>query len=293
MENNIVFHNNKYLRYKDSNIGFLIHSLSYWLSINDNIRVYKDGDNWTIIWLDNYIKRFLSGCEKIWIDIKYSEDEINKIIINIIKLNKNLESPYIRLLWYFWNSIDPFNTTWSSMFSIWIVDLNLNTNDKSLTISDIKRKEIDTNSLKISRNYAQNYIDNLKYIKEWYDNVIITDNNNNLLETLNHNIFLVIDKTVITPALWNIVPWIIRGLIIGICKELKINIQEREINKKELEICEEVFISSTAFWIIKVKNINNINYKIFPTTDKIIKYINNELKLKNKIWKIVVTKIKI
>lgn len=87
-----TYYNWEYVNYDDVKIGLFSNSLNYGTWVIESIRCNKKGDNIFIIWLDEYIDRFLGGLEYRWYEIKETKSDIKKIIIK--RLSKNSKQKF-------------------------------------------------------------------------------------------------------------------------------------------------------------------------------------------------------
>jgi len=90
-------------------------------------------------------------------------------------------------------------------------------------------------------------------------------------EATGMNIFLVRNGTLITPGFdQDILEGITRDSVITIAKDLGLDIQERPVDKTELLIADEVFLSGTAAKVTPIKQIENYQLSTHrPITEKI------------------------
>ena len=89
---------------------------------------------------------------------------------------------------------------------------------------------------------------------------LLVDKNKNVTEGSRSNIFLVKGNCLYTPPENKILKGITRQKIFDICKDLKIEIQEKEIPQKELVFYETAFLSGTSPGILPVKLIDNYRF---------------------------------
>lgn len=72
------------------------------------------------------------------------------------------------------------------------------------------------------------------------------------------NIFFVMAETVITPDMESgLLPGIVRGKVIEICRQKGIPVEERKVLPGELQACEEAFITNSLLGVMPLVNIHN------------------------------------
>jgi len=211
------YHNWVYCNYNDISIWLFSHSLNYWSAVIESVRFHKN-TNWVFVfWIEQYIDRFLEWLNYRFYSISESKTDIFKIIVKLLILNKNFKDPYIRVIAYIWdNSINTINTNVN--FSISITDLFVPNNTLKACISSFYRTNDKSNNYKLSSNYSRNIIEQINAQRKGYDVVIFTWENNEILEWLSENIFIVINSIVYTPNAINIVDWINRRITIWFLK---------------------------------------------------------------------------
>jgi branched-chain amino acid aminotransferase len=93
------------------------------------------------------------------------------------------------------------------------------------------------------------------------------------------NVFIVRDGKIITPGVdQDILEGITRDSVIVIAKELKYEVEVRAIDKSELLIADEVFLTGTAAKITPVKKIENYT---LPKERPVIEKLSTKLNLIN------------
>jgi len=102
---------------------------------------------------------------------------------------------------------------------------------------------------------------------------ILVDKNNNICEGSRSNIFFIKDSILHTPKTEKILNGISRGNIIKICKDLKIEIHEVNINKIRINDYDSAFITGTSPLVLAIKTIDNHKYN---TNNKILSKLRNK-----------------
>jgi len=108
---------------------------------------------------------------------------------------------------------------------------------------------------------------------------ILYTKNGNVLETTTANFFLVKNNKVITPKK-NILMGTTRNFVVKFTKE-KFGVEEREVKAKEIDTCDEAFITATNKDVLPVIRIDEKiigNGKVGKVTKELIKMYNQEVK---------------
>ena len=118
------------------------------------------------------------------------------------------------------------------------------------------------------------YVMASKYANENnFDDVILLNTNNNIIETTNSNLFILNYNKVITPPLKDgCVDGSMRKLLISIIKN-KYEFEEESISENDLDTCSEVILSNSTYGVRGIKKINEVTYN----NSNLYKYLINSL----------------
>ncbi|MGH4141125.1 aminotransferase class IV [Clostridium sp.] len=89
---------------------------------------------------------------------------------------------------------------------------------------------------------------------------ILVDDNGFITEGSKSNIFMVIDSTVVTSKVENVLPGITRQFIIKSCQTLGIDFQERNIHEKDIESLTGLFISGTSPEVLPIQCVDSFSF---------------------------------
>lgn len=89
---------------------------------------------------------------------------------------------------------------------------------------------------------------------------ILVDNNGNITEGSKSNIFMIKNEKVITAPLKEVLPGTTRNIIIGICTKLGLKVLEENVNYKNIDKVDAIFISGTSPKVLPVKTVGNIQF---------------------------------
>lgn len=131
------------------------------------------------------------------------------------------------------------------------------------------------NAKVVNYSFRDNVNEQIK-INDAYE-AILVDRNENVTEGSRSNIFMVKDGVLITSKVETVLPGVTRGSVISIAKKCEIPLEEREINYKELETMDAVFMTGTSPKLLPIKKIiyNGNIIKLRSVNDEIlIKLIN-------------------
>ncbi len=111
---------------------------------------------------------------------------------------------------------------------------------------------------KLSAAYMTSALAKTEAVEAGFDEAILLNSQGKVSEASSTNIFLVRNGELITPAFnQDILEGITRDSVITIARDLGIKTWERPVDKSELFIADEVFLSGTAAKITPVNRIEN------------------------------------
>jgi len=94
-----IWMDGEFVDWANANIHILTHTLHYGLGAFEGIRCYKTPKGSAIFRLQEHTDRLFNSCHILQIKIPYTPKQINKAIIETVRVNK-LEECYIRPIVY-------------------------------------------------------------------------------------------------------------------------------------------------------------------------------------------------
>lgn len=202
------------------------------------------------IFIDEHMDRIYDSIRELDINFKISKDSLKE---EIFKYIENEDYKALRI------------TVFDEGYNLSLRNINYTCEDYingyKINISPIRRGNSFIYKHKTT-NYAENIYSKKYAADNGYDEAIFINTENKILEGSMTNIFFIKDKKVYTPKEdMYILPGIIRNEIIKIIRDLNIQILECEIDFKEIHEFDFCFITNSLVDIIKVNNIEDIQYK--------------------------------
>ena len=201
--------------------------------------------------LEEHIKRLKSTSKLTGLEIWLKENFIESSIKKLIEKN-NIENGSLKFLLNF-----------DKKYFICYFEKVTFPTDKDFKegiSTALYNKERKNPNAKVLNNNFRNDLD--KFIKEKdIFEAILVDRSGFITEGSKSNIFMVKGDKLITTPSKAVLPGITRKQVIDICNELNISIVEKYISYKDLKKIDGIFISSTPFDILPVKNVDDIKLK--------------------------------
>jgi len=232
------------------------HGFLYGDGVFEGIRSY----NKLIFKLDEHLDRLYESAHTIMINIPLTKKEMTKAIIKTLQMNK-LKDAYVRLVISRGVGdlgLDPKKCKKPSI--IIITDkIALYPNEfyrKGLAIITVPTMRNVPNALNPgikSLNYLNNILAKIEAGNCGYNEAIMLSQEGYVAEGTGDNVFIVKNKTLITPPTYiGSLKGITRDAIIQIARKNKIAFEETILTRHELYNADEVFLTGTAAEIIPV-----------------------------------------
>ena len=229
------------------------HAIHYGTSIFEGIRAYWNSKNLNIFRLDDHIERFRNSGKYYSISLNFSNKDIKKAVINLCKKNKMKKSCYIRPFYFVGQyginlHVTEKAPTHVAMFMFPFGDLF---NKKGITagVSSWRKFSISSTppQAKMGGNYLNSILATQESKRNGYDEAILLDKFGNVSEAPGENIFIVLNNEIITPPTSSsALKGITRDSIFSLVEDRNYESSIREINRSELYIADEIFLTGTA-----------------------------------------------
>ncbi|KGG15281.1 MULTISPECIES: branched-chain amino acid transaminase [unclassified Prochlorococcus] len=254
----------KCVPFKDAKLSIATHALHYGTGAFGGMRAVPDPNNensFLLFRLDKHAKRLSQSAKLLLTDL--SESFISESLITWIKTNKPSKPIYIRPFVYTSDlGIAPRLHNIETDFFIYGLELGDYLSPEGVTcrISSWKRQEDASLPLrgKISGAYITSSLAKTEAVKSGFDEALLLNSQGKVSEASGMNLFIVRDGNLITPGVdQDILEGITRSSVIEIARHLNINCIERAVDKTELFIADEVFLTGTAAKITPIKQIES------------------------------------
>jgi len=300
-----AFFEGKYIKIEDAKVSIMTNSLQYGTAFFGGIRAYLNPDDkaFYIFRLDDHYKRFLSSARILGCKFKYSADELKEITIGLLKKNKPKSNAYFRPF-AFINHTELGPNLANEVFDFALYSIPLEEymplgKGLSLLVSSWQRisdTAIPTRA-KVSGGYVNSSLARKEANENGYDEAIMLNNKGYVAEGSAENFFMVRNGKLITPGLSEgILEGITRRSIIQIAADMGIETIERPVERSEIYVADEVFLTGTGCqvaWVEKIDKRTIGNGKIGPITEKLREKFFNVVTGKDKEYSEWRTKVEI
>ncbi|WP_320664482.1 branched-chain amino acid transaminase [Prochlorococcus sp. MIT 1223] len=252
----------KCVPFEEANVSIATHSLHYGTAAFGGMRAIPDPlkrERILLFRVDKHIKRLCQSAKLLLTDL--SEEYVMESLTEIIKANKPDMPIYIRPFVYTSDlGIAPRLHNIETDFFIYAIELGdyLSPDGVTCRISSWTRQEDCALPLrgKISGAYITSSLAKTEAVKSGFDEALLMNRHGKVSEASGMNLFIVRNGELITPGVdQDILEGITRSSVIELAKKEGITVIERPVDKTELFIADELFLTGTAAKITPIKRI--------------------------------------
>jgi len=284
----------KFVPYSEAKVGVLTHAFNYGTAAFAGIRAYWNEEEQQLFIFrpfDHY-RRFLNSAKILRMELKQTPESLTKITVELLRKDGYQCDIYIRPLAYKADEVIGVKLHGLrdeiSIVAIPFERYLNNDTDAHATISSWRR--VDDNAIpargKIAGAYANSALAKTDAVQAGFDEALVLTQDGHLSEGSAMNVFMVRDGLLVTPsATDNILEGITRRSVIELAqKELGMTTIERTIDRTEVYICEELFITGTAAQITAITKVDHRPVgtgKMGPVTTKLRELFQDVIRGKN------------
>lgn len=275
-----AFFQGKQVKIEDAKVSIQTNALQYGTAIFGGIRGYYNADEKAVyvFRLDDHYKRFLSSARILGTPLPYTLEELKKITLDLVKKNKPTTDAYLRPYGYVGNlELGPNLANTTLDFALYMIPLGEYLPvSKGLNMGVSSWQRISDNAIPSRAKASGGYINSALARKEatdnGYDEAILLNKHGHVSEGSAENFFMIRDGVLITPSVSEgVLEGITRRSVVQIAKDMGIPVEMRSIERTELYVADEIFLSGTGCQVAWVQSIDKriITEKIGPITKQI------------------------
>lgn len=269
MEKRLIWLNGQILPLDEAKINILSPTTQFGANVFEGIRCYWNEDSKQLyaFRLAEHYQRLKKSIKIFRMEDKYSIDEMQQGLIDVIKANEYKEDIAVRQTIF----IDGFGSWMSKgpvgMFIAPIPKPGTESIPNGFRCAVSSWERISEKNLspkvKVGANYINSRMAQIEALENGYDTAILMNSHGKISEGTGSCLFIVRDGLLITPPVTaSILESITRETIIKLAREvLNIETVERDIDRTELYICDEVFLCGSAVEITPVINVDGYTVK--------------------------------
>jgi branched-chain amino acid aminotransferase len=256
----------KIVPYSEAKVGVLTHALNYGTAAFGGMRAYwnADQEELNIFRPIDHYRRFLNSSRLLMMDFDRSPEELTQVTLELLHAEGYRRNIYIRPLAFKADeSIGVKLHGLRDELSIVAVPFERYvTNDTNAHVTFSSWRRVDDNMIpargKISGAYANSAFVKSDAVLAGFDEALVLNQDGHVSEGSAMNIFMVRDGVVATPPITdNILEGITRRSVMELLsQELGLTLVERPIDRTEVYLCDEFFMTGTAAQITAVTRVD-------------------------------------
>jgi branched-chain amino acid aminotransferase len=262
----LIWQNGELVAWEDAKVHVLTHGLHYGTGVFEGERAYLTPQGTAIFRHHDHLERLFKSAELYYMPIPYTLEELRKATHELIAAN-GLTECYIRPIafrGYGQMGINPLEAPVEVSIAVWTWGAYLGEEGKRhgvrAKVSSWRRIPHDSliPHAKATGQYLNSVLAKIEATKAGYEEAILLDSHGFVSEGTGENIYAVRDGKVVTPPQTAaILDGINRKSVLQICRDLGVEVIERDLARAEVYLADEVFMSGTAAEIVPVREIDD------------------------------------
>lgn len=256
----------KIVPFGEAKISVATHGFNYGTAAFGGLRAYWNDSQGKLFLFrpQDHFRRLLNSAKMMAMDIPHTPESLTQITLDLLRADGWQRNVYIRPIVYkadegigvrLHNLRDAL-----TIFALPFDQYVKNDTDAHVTVSSWRR--VDDNTIpargKISGAYAGSALAKTDAARAGFDEALLLDHAGHIVEGSAMNVFMLRDGALITPPVTdNILEGITRRSIIELARnELGLTVVERSIDRSEVFICDEFFMTGTAAQLTVVTKVD-------------------------------------
>ncbi len=256
----------KIVPFEDAKVSVATHAFNYGTAVFGGLRGYWNDEQkkMYVFRPQDHFRRLLNSAKMMCMEVPHTPESLTEITLELLKAEGWQRDIYIRPLIYkseLGIGVRLHNLTDDiTIFSLPSFQYIKNDTSAHVTVSSWRR--VDDNVIpargKVSGAYANSALIKTEASRAGFDEALVLNQDGHVSEGSAMNVFMVRDEVVITPPVTdNILEGITRRSIIELVqKELGLTVVERSIDRTELYIADELFMTGTAAQVVAVTRVD-------------------------------------
>jgi branched-chain amino acid aminotransferase len=257
----------KIVPYSQAKVGVLTHALNYGTAAFGGLRSYWNEEQAQLYLFrpQDHFRRFLDSTRLLCMEFEQTPESLTQIALDLLRVEGYRCDVYIRPLAFKADEIIGVRLH-DLHDEISIVALPFDryvANDTNAHVTFSSWRRVDDNMIpargKISGAYVNSAFIKTDAVRAGFDEALVLTQEGHVSEGSAENIFMLRNGTLITPPVTeNILEGITRRTVLELARnELGLPVIERPIDRTEVYLCEEFFLTGTAAQITAVTHVDH------------------------------------
>lgn len=264
---NYAYFRGEIVPYSEAKLGVLTHGLNYGTAVFAGVRAYwnEEHEQLYVFRPADHFQRLLQSAKVMCMDFDHSPESLTKLTLKLLRKEGYRRDIYIRPLAYKADEIIGVKLH-DLIDEITIAALPFDTyvaNDTNAHVTFSSWRRLDDNMIpargKVSGAYANSALIKTDAVKSGFDEALVLTQDGHVSEGSAMNIIMVRNGVLVTPSITeNILEGITRRTVIDLARqELGIATIERPIDRTEIYMSEELFMTGTAAQIVAITQVDH------------------------------------
>lgn len=266
MQTKYAFFEGEIVPIDQARVNVMTHALHYGTACFGGIRAYWNeiDEQLYVFRLSDHIDRFLASARLLLMDLPYSPAKMHATVLDLLRCEGFRADTYVRPLAYkadlrigvMLHGMKDELTIFATPFGRYI------DKEEGADVCISTWRRIDDNAIPARGKFAGAYV-NSAFVKseallDGYDEAIVLDAQGHVSEGSAENLFMVRNGRLITPPVTsNILEGITRRTIMELAAaEFGLVVEEREIDRTELYVCDELFFCGTGVQVAAIATVD-------------------------------------
>lgn len=262
-----AFFEGKVVPYGEAKVGVMNHTLNYGTGVFGGVRGYWNDEReqlYVFRPLDHF-KRLLDSAKLMAADIGYTKEQLSQAALELLRAEGYREDCYLRPLIYAADEVigvrlhdlDNQVTMFAVPFSRYVE------RDEGAHVTFSSWRRLDDNMIpargKITGAYVNSALIKTDAVRAGFDEGLVLTQGGHVSEGSAENLFILRNGVLITPPVTdNILEGITRRTIMTLAQqELDLPVQERSIDRSEVYLAEEMFMTGTAAQVTAITAVDH------------------------------------
>jgi branched-chain amino acid aminotransferase len=262
-----AFFEGKIVPYSEAKIGVMNHTLNYGTGAFAGVRGYwnSDEEQLFIFRPQDHFARFLRSARLLCAELEFTPKELLAITIKLLRAEGLREDCYIRPLVYKADEVigvrlhdlEDQVTIFTIPFTRYVE------RDTCAHVTFSSWRRVDDNAVpargKLTGAYVNSAFIKTDAVLSGFDEALVLTDDGHVSEGSAENVFMIQNGILVTPPVTeNILEGITRRTIMTLAhQELGLEVVERKIDRTEVYLCEELFLTGTAAQVTAVTYVDN------------------------------------
>jgi branched-chain amino acid aminotransferase len=266
---NFLWRNGECVKWKSASIHVNAVGHASVAGIFEGLKAYRDASSKQIFLfrLQDHMERFLESARLVRLRLNYKRDELSDATIELLRRNDTHQDTYVRPYCFARGIVRqlmvPADIDTETVIDSWPFQSSLGTlKTCRATVSSWARTDdrIAPPRIKAFSNYHNSRFAQLEATRNGYDTSIMLDARGKVSEGPAACLFMTKRDRLVTPTVTSsILESITRDTMITLAKEeLELEVDEREIDRSELHLADEIFFVGTGWEIMPVVELDGM-----------------------------------